>query len=617
MTAIFVIHLTELLFDTLDQLGLDGEPQRPNAGESLLLGGGIGATVFSGPWGLLFGDCCLGAVVRDCFRLRRTLGGHMVTKQAKGTLDRVVRRLGWFGLAAGISALTLWNGCADSNTDYHGNVVDGGDEPDGPPVQPDLGCQKTPDPDFPDSKFTDNNCDGIDGDASQAIFASPNGDDSWAGTRENPVKTIARALSLAQTEGKIGVYLDKGTYTGSVSAVGGIGIYGGYDMGNLWGRSSTNETIIQGGTTAVTISNVKAETHIELCTIKAADGSSPSQSSYGVFVVNSSGPIVLGQLKVTAGIGSAGAAGTAGVAGANGTTGGGGQNGCTDSCSCGGGGGAGSGACTNSGGRGGDGGCDSNNGGGGTTGTGGFSGGGSGGSGGSGGGYWSCPLGGGGGGAQGNDGARGTDGNLGPQAANAGTMTAAGFSPATGGTGTRGTAGGGGGGGGGGGSGSWPCVKDRGGGGGGGGGGGCGATEGKGGGGGGGSFGIFAYASTVNVAGGTVASARAGDGGVGGNGATGGAAGGGGSGSNGSSDAYGGARGGNGGGGGNSGAGAGGTGGPSYGIYAKNSTVTTDGVQASNGAFGVGGNGGTANLAGKNVQAPAGSPGKAGPTLYE
>ncbi|HMU39835.1 MAG TPA: hypothetical protein PKE31_12585, partial [Pseudomonadota bacterium] len=82
-------------------------------------------------------------------------------------------------------------------------------------------------------------------------------------------------------------------------------------------------------------------------------------------------------------------------------------------------------------------------------------------------------------------------------------------------------------------------------------------------------------------------------------------------------DAYGGARGGNGGIGGNSGAGAGGTGGPSYGIYAKQSSVTPTGVQFSNGAFGVGGNGGTATLGGSNVQAPAGSPGKAGPQLFE
>ena len=224
----------------------------------------------------------------------------MRSERALGTLSRVVRRLSFVGLAAGLAASALWNGCAGSNTDYMGNIVDGGTD-DGPPPGSDLTCLKTPDPDAPDSMFVDNNCDGIDGDASNAIFASPNGDDTFAGTRENPVKTITQAIKLAQQQSKAGVYLDKGIYAGSVTLVAGINVYGGYDSGNLWARSAVNESLIQGGPTAVTASNLNKETHLELVSVKSADGTAPGQSSYGIFVANSSGPVIIGQAKINAG----------------------------------------------------------------------------------------------------------------------------------------------------------------------------------------------------------------------------------------------------------------------------------------------------------------------------
>ena len=147
----------------------------------------------------------------------------MRSERALGTLSRVARRLSFIGLAAGLAASALWNGCAGSNTDYMGNIVDGGTD-DGPPPGSDLPCQTTPDPDVPDTMFVDNNCDGIDGDASNAIFASPNGDDTFAGTSENPVKTVSQAIKLAQQQSKTGDYLDKGNYYGSVTLVAGINV---------------------------------------------------------------------------------------------------------------------------------------------------------------------------------------------------------------------------------------------------------------------------------------------------------------------------------------------------------------------------------------------------------
>jgi hypothetical protein len=537
-------------------------------------------------------------------------------------LGRVVKRLSFVGIAVGIAAGALWNGCAGSNTDYMGTIVDGGSD-DGPPPGSDLTCQKTPDPDVPDSNFLDNNCDGIDGDATQAIFASPNGDDTFVGTRENPVKTIGQAIKLAQQKGLPGVYLDKGIYAGSVTLVAGINVYGGYDSGNLWARSATNDSQIQGGTTAVTANGLAKETHLELVSVTAANGSTPGQSSYGVFIANSSGPIILGQLKVNAGIAANGLspnnpADAVTPATANASPGG---NGCTGGgCNGGAGSNGGANTCNGAGVSGGKGG-NGQSAGGGNNGAGGT--GAAPGTGGSGGSSGSCFPGlySGNPGSAGTDGAAGVDGTLGaqPVAVTPTNFTAAGYTPAGGGDGKPGTngSGGGGGGAGGGGSGSIGCTADTGGGGGGGGGGGCAAPVGLGGGGGGGSFGVYVFKSTVTLNTATIASGQAGNGGNGANGAAGGTAGTGAGAGTGSGDSAGGGRGGNGGKGGNSGAGAGGSGGPSYGIYAQGSMVTTNSVQASAGAFGSAGNGGKATLKGVVSQAPAGFVGQAGPQKFD
>ncbi|MBL8633097.1 MAG: hypothetical protein JNM40_07715 [Myxococcales bacterium] len=548
----------------------------------------------------------------------------MRSERALGTLNRVLRRLSFVGIAAGIAVSTMWNGCAGTNPDAVGNIVDGGTD-DGPPPGSDLTCQKTPDPDVPDSLFIDNNCDGIDGDIANAIFVSPSGDDTFAGTRENPVKTVTQGIKLAQQQGKTGVYLDKGIYTGSVAMVAGIGVYGGYDSGNLWARSAANESLIQGGTTAITLSNIAKETHLELVSVKSADGTSAGQSSYGVFVVNSSGPVIIGQAKINSGNGANGTSPTAPTdvitpVAANGATGG---NGCTGGgCNpAGPGGKGGQNTCSAvagnvSGGNGGNGSV-GNSGGGGAAGLGGAPG--TGGGGGSSGdcfpGFYKGNS-----GSGGTDGGAGADGTLGtqPVAVSASNFTAAGYTPASGGDGKPGTNGSGAGGGGAGGGGAGgACKPDAGGGGGGGGAGGCAAAPGLGGGGGGGSFGVYIFKSTVTLNSVSLASGQAGNGGTGANGAIGGSAGTGSGGGAGSEDSAGGGRGANGGKGGNSGAGSGGSGGPSYGLYSQMSQVVTNSVQASGGAFGSAGNGGKATLKGVLSQAPAGFVGQAAPLKFE
>jgi len=50
-------------------------------------------------------------------------------------------------------------------------------------------------PDLPDLVFVDSNCDGIDGTEEEAIFASPEGDDSNPGTKEQPKRQIQAAVA--------------------------------------------------------------------------------------------------------------------------------------------------------------------------------------------------------------------------------------------------------------------------------------------------------------------------------------------------------------------------------------------------------------------------------------
>ena len=540
-----------------------------------------------------------------------------------GTLSRVLRRFGSVGLYSGILGAALWYGCAGSNPDYAGNVVDGGvgDLSTGGP--PDLTCVKNPNEDLPDDMGLDTNCDGIDGDVTLAVFASPTGDDANLGTMESPVKTITKALALAQQQQKHGVYLNMGMYNESVTLVDGIGVYGGYDAANKWVRTKTNTTTINGGPTAVTASNLKLETHLDWVTIRSAAGAAGTAanraggSSYGVYVVNSTGALHLRSDTIIAGNGGNGAAGTNGAIvttgpannpAGNGGNGGGGASGSSNGGTA---GVAGPSLCSRTGGTGGAG-SRGNNGGGGSDGA---ANAGSGGAGGSSSPVCFASANKGGDGLNGSSGASGT---VGTQASPAGTPSAGGFVPASGGSGVSGltASAGGGGGAGGGGVSTLVCSADTGGGGGGGGAGGCGGNAGLGGGGGGASVGVYSYMSAVVVFNTGITTGKGGDGGQGGNGTAGSQGGIGGAGGAGADDAAAGGKGGNGGKGGDAGAGSGGTGGPSYGIW----TIKVDLDQNSiNNHFDGSGGGGTRGNGGTSVpgQGFPGSAGQAATTHFD
>jgi hypothetical protein len=189
------------------------------------------------------------------------------------------------------------------------------------PNDPAVSQSKVDKPDVP--ALLDANCDGIDGDASKAIFVAPSGDGGAAGTRAAPKKTLAAAIAAARAiGGGESVYAASGTYNERLVVADGVSVYGGYNAAD-WSRSTSAITRVTGGTTpdnsteggeAVT---VLASTTLQLLSISAPDASSGSSSSYGLRVVNAPF-LTLDHLTVTAGSATASFAGASGAAGHNG-----------------------------------------------------------------------------------------------------------------------------------------------------------------------------------------------------------------------------------------------------------------------------------------------------------
>ena len=421
--------------------------------------------------------------------------------------------------------------------------------------------------DAPDPLFLDTNCDGIDGDATQAVFVAPSGNDVNPGTRALPKRTLAAANALADAATpKKDVYAAAGSYAETLVVRDGVGVYGAYS-GADWSRSASNVTSItmttatSGRVEAALAQNVAATTELQYLRLTAGPATSPATSTYGLRAVNSPG-LVLDRLTISAGNAGAGAAGSTGAAGATGGAGTDGGAGACDALISASGGSGGTQSEGRNGGAGGGGGRGSASGLSGQSGVGGTSGG--------------------SGGASGDPGAAGTPGMVGSNAStgpngfggSGGSVVAnAWTSAAGGGGGVGGLASGGGGGGGGGGQFGSFVVAGTGNGGGGGGAAGLRGAAGGGGGSSGGSFGLFiSNSSGMTVRNSSVSSGNGGAGGAGGAGGNGGLGGAGGfRGATCTGEVGSGGNGGKGGNGARGGHGGGGAGGPSFAIYRVNS----------------------------------------------
>jgi hypothetical protein len=170
-------------------------------------------------------------------------------------------------------------------------------------------------PDYP--AFADTNCDGIDGTATDAIFVSKLGSDSYPGTRSQPKLTFGSGVVAAAVQGKTAVYATGGEYTERLDLQNGVSVYGGYGID--WSRAMSNETKLTGATTSGNTEGARAvgisrATTLQFLTFSpTAPAAFSGGSSYGLRAFESPGLVLH---RVTA----RGAAGASGPAGANGTS---------------------------------------------------------------------------------------------------------------------------------------------------------------------------------------------------------------------------------------------------------------------------------------------------------
>lgn len=161
--------------------------------------------------------------------------------------------------------------------------------------------------DMPELKkpFLDTNCDGVDGDASKAIFVGTTGHDTdTCGTMKNPCKTITKGLDRAEHDSKNYVLVAKGDYKESIVLKNGIGIYGGYDKG--WNRDASFTTTIQStGIIGVTSDKINKLTILNLLVLMGKNVHT-GQSSYVFVAKDSSKALKLSGVSIEAGNGGHG-----------------------------------------------------------------------------------------------------------------------------------------------------------------------------------------------------------------------------------------------------------------------------------------------------------------------
>ncbi|MBL8954318.1 MAG: hypothetical protein JNK82_26305 [Myxococcaceae bacterium] len=214
-----------------------------------------------------------------------------------------------------------------------GGGVAGGGSAGGAPF--DAGCAGRPDP--VDALGLDENCDGVDGVAAEAVFIDPlHGTVNGEGTRAYPVSSFSSGLVKIGPAGKVRFFVAEGTLTETETVrLGAYSVHGGYsrteDGGwvrsrlRLSGCGDGGRPILYGAPVAMRCDPGDASVTIESLCIVAADAD--AGASIGLAIVGGGDRTVLGELDVTAGVGADGPDGADGDAGADGEPGEPGQRG--------------------------------------------------------------------------------------------------------------------------------------------------------------------------------------------------------------------------------------------------------------------------------------------------
>lgn len=141
-----------------------------------------------------------------------------------------------------------------------------------------LRCTPEAGTDEPDESFSDTDCDGIDGNAEHAVFVAPTGSDSGAGTKEEPFKTLGKAVAAAAANAK-SIYVCNGEYAENVRIERtGVRIYGGYDCEHEWQRGPDRARIVPPSGVPLVIADVADPVVVDRLSMRAPDA---SPAAYG------------------------------------------------------------------------------------------------------------------------------------------------------------------------------------------------------------------------------------------------------------------------------------------------------------------------------------------------
>ena len=183
-------------------------------------------------------------------------------------------------------------------------------------------CEVVPGDDHPDG--LDQNCDGIDGDRSRALFVSKVGDDFAAGTPEAPLLTIGAALEqAADPNARVrDIYVATGVYSENITLVDGIKLYGGYALGFRERNRAQHPTTILGRPPAmgrvqgtVTAADIEQATRLDGFDVYGANAAVAGANSVAVLIMDSGRELLLSNNVIIAGNGGPGARGGAGLPG--------------------------------------------------------------------------------------------------------------------------------------------------------------------------------------------------------------------------------------------------------------------------------------------------------------
>ncbi len=178
----------------------------------------------------------------------------------------------------------------------------------------------------------DENCDGVAGNASKAVFVAKIGKDTWPGTPDKPVRTIGMGIALAKAKSRPQVHVAAGAYVENVILKPGISLWGGFGKVFTVRDALAYETLIQGAAPALgdafTLRCIGPSgwsggtpTAVDGFTIAGAHAKAAGASSYAVHLLACGNGLRLANNRIIAGTGAGGAAGKQGASGKPGKSG--------------------------------------------------------------------------------------------------------------------------------------------------------------------------------------------------------------------------------------------------------------------------------------------------------